>query len=210
LGAIEHQNRTQQGSRLAIRHPLGELELGESIAINGVCLTVVEHTPSQFQVDVSRETLRVTSLDSMRPGSRCNLERALKVGDRLGGHLVSGHVDGLARVVALEPSGESVAAVLRAPSALAGYIAEKGSVTLDGVSLTVNQVLGDDFEVMLIPHTRAVTTLGQLVIDQRLNLEVDVLARYVRRCLQVAGGLEKSSQERDASLEAALKRSGFI
>ena len=157
------------------------LELGASICVDGVCLTVAELGSDSFAADVSGETLRVTTLGDKRAGSRVNLEPSLRAGDALGGHWVSGHVDGVAEVVATERDARSLQVRIEAPGALARYIARKGSVTLDGVSLTVNEVDGPHFSINLIPHTLEVTTLGALAKGSRLNLEIDLLARYVER-----------------------------
>jgi riboflavin synthase len=180
--------------------------MGESVAINGVCLTVVEQAPGRFMADASMETLRVTSLGQLALGGKLNLERALCLGDRLGGHLVSGHVDGMGSVISLTPSGAAVSVRFKVPDELRVYIAPKGSISIDGVSLTVNQVYTDGFDVMLIPHTRAITTLGQLVPAVRVNLEVDLLARYVLRCLQFGSPGTGGSE----TLADALKRSGMM
>ena len=157
------------------------LGLGASICVDGVCLTVAGLEADAFAADVSAETLRVTTLGEKRVGSRVNLEPALRAGDNLGGHWVSGHVDGIAEVTHAERDARSLQARLAAPQALARYIARKGSVTLDGVSLTVNEVDGVNFSINLIPHTLEVTTLGALGAGTRLNLEIDLLARYVER-----------------------------
>jgi riboflavin synthase len=157
------------------------LGLGASICVDGVCLTVAGLEADAFAADVSAETLRVTTLGEKRVGSRVNLEPALRAGDSLGGHWVSGHVDGIAEVTHAERDARSLQARLAAPQALARYIARKGSVTLDGVSLTVNEVDGVNFSINLIPHTLEVTTLGALGAGTRLNLEIDLLARYVER-----------------------------
>jgi riboflavin synthase len=154
---------------------------GDSIAVDGVCLTVAEIRPASFLADVSGETLRVTTLGAKAAGARVNLEPALRAGDALGGHWVSGHVDGVAEVVSVTEEARSLRVGFAVPPALAKYIARKGSVTLDGVSLTVNEVDGAKFSVNLIPHTREVTTFGALAPGVRVNLEVDVLARYVER-----------------------------
>ncbi|WP_114856860.1 riboflavin synthase [Azospirillum brasilense] len=155
--------------------------IGASIANNGVCLTVVEKGPGWFAVQASAETLSKTTLGGWAEGTRVNLERALKVGDELGGHIVSGHVDGVATVVDVRPDGESKRFTFEAPAALAKYIASKGSVALDGVSLTVNEVDGARFGVNIIPHTQDATTFGALKAGDRVNLEIDMLARYVAR-----------------------------
>jgi len=157
------------------------LNLGDSICVDGVCLTVAEHGNSSFFADVSGETLRVTTLGAKLPGALVNLEPALRAGDSLGGHWVSGHVDGIAEVVSMARDARSLQFELLAPRALARYIARKGSVTLDGVSLTVNAVDGAKFSINLIPHTLEVTTLGALAPGSKLNLEIDLLARYVER-----------------------------
>jgi riboflavin synthase len=161
--------------------PPGRLGLGESICVDGVCLTVAELHAGAFVADVSVETLDVTTLGTKLPGARVNLEPALRAGDSLGGHWVSGHVDGVAEVLATADDARSLRVQLAAPTTLARYIARKGSVTLDGVSLTVNDVDGVKFSINLIPHTLSVTTLGDLAPGARLNLEIDLLARYVER-----------------------------
>jgi riboflavin synthase len=161
---------------------LADVRQGDSIAVNGVCLTVVEHDARSFRVHVSAETLSCTvGLDV--PGE-VNLEKALRLADRLGGHLVSGHVDGTGEVTRFEAVGDCMLLAIRAPHALARYIAVKGSITVNGVSLTVNTVAGDEFTINLIPHTLEVTTLKQLKAGSRVNLEVDLIARYVDRMQQ--------------------------
>ncbi|MEP7371553.1 MAG: riboflavin synthase [Nitrosospira sp.] len=161
---------------------LRDVNTGDSIAVNGVCLTVTTLADGTFSVDVSRETLSCTiGLD--RRGGRVNLEKAMRLSDRLGGHLVSGHVDGIGEVVMFKPDGESYRLAIKAPASLLKYIAKKGSITVNGVSLTVNAVAGDKFEVNLIPHTLAVTTLSALEAGAKVNLEVDMLARYVERLI---------------------------
>ena len=157
------------------------LNLGDSICVDGVCLTVADTGAASFQADVSGETLRVTTLGAKAEGARVNLEPALRAGDSLGGHWVSGHVDGIAEVLATSNDARSLRVDFAAPKTLARYIARKGSVTLDGVSLTVNDVDGPRFSVNLIPHTLEVTTLGSLAVGVRVNLEIDLLARYVER-----------------------------
>lgn len=158
---------------------LADVMAGDSIAVNGVCLTAVEHSANTFEVDISAETQRCTT--GFRAGQRVNLEKALRLADRLGGHLVSGHVDGIGRVVLFEAAGESRQLEIEVPDALVRYIAAKGSVCVDGVSLTTNSVSGARFAINLIPHTLTVTTLGDLTPGANVNIEVDLIARYVER-----------------------------
>lgn len=162
---------------------MADVRLGDSIATNGVCLTVVERGADWYVADVSRETVTHTTLADVRVGQRVNLEKALTPTTRLGGHLVSGHVDGVGEVVAVWPDARSVRFRLRAPAELARYIAHKGSITTDGVSLTVNRVEGAEFELNIVPHTVQETNIGDWVPGFRLNLEVDVLARYLERLM---------------------------
>lgn len=176
--------------RIAIetRFPTAEIPLGASICCAGVCLTVVDRGPGWFAVDVSGETLSKTALSQWRSGSPVNLERALRVGDELGGHLLSGHVDGLATLVERKPEGASLRLVFEVERSLGRFVAPKGSIALDGVSLTVNEVVDrgelTGFGINLIPHTQEMTTLGQAAPGQRVNVEVDLLARYVDRLRQ--------------------------
>jgi riboflavin synthase len=162
---------------------LSDVALGDSIAVNGVCLTVVDFQDDWFAADVSGETLSLTSIGQLVEGSRVNLERAMKSGDRFGGHMVSGHVDGLAEVVSRETDARSERFRLRAPAELARYIAHKGSVTIDGTSLTVNIVDGREFELNIIPHTLENTIIGGYKAGTRVNIEVDIIARYLERLL---------------------------
>jgi riboflavin synthase len=171
-------------ARIATRYDVGGIDIGASIACDGVCLTVVAlgaEPENWFDVEISAETVSKTNVGRWAAGKRVNLERALKVGDELGGHIVSGHVDGLAEVVGVRPEGGSVRVTFRAPDALARFIAPKGSVALNGTSLTVNEVSGAEFGVNLIPHTQEVTTWGEVAVGDRVNLEVDTMARYVAR-----------------------------
>ncbi|MCB1532475.1 MAG: riboflavin synthase [Alphaproteobacteria bacterium] len=165
---------------------LSATPIGASICCSGCCLTVVEKGADWFAVDVSGESLSKTIIGSWAEGARINIEPSLKLGDELGGHIVSGHVDGLAELVSVEEEGDSYRLKLRAPQELAKFIAPKGSVTLDGISLTVNEVEGDVFGVNIIPHTWENTTLSDLKPGARLNIEIDMLARYVARQLEVA------------------------
>lgn len=185
IGRIDRVERRSGGVRLAIdagKLALGDVAVGDSIAVSGVCLTVVERGKRGFSVDVSRETLRCTTgLDRMDP---VNLEKALRLSDRLGGHLVSGHVDGVGKVTLFEPKGASRLLRVRAPRGLVRYIARKGSIAVNGVSLTVNAVRGAEFEVNLIPHTLAATTFKNLRVGGSVNLEADLLARYADRLLR--------------------------
>jgi len=183
MGALEARDRRSSGFRVRVRAPFGALDLGESIAVSGVCLTVSECLPEGFSADVSPETHDKTTLGRIALGSAVNLERALAVGERMGGHFVSGHVDAVCQVSEVAVVGNAKRVRVRAPEALMHLVAMKGSVTLDGVSLTVNGVRGTSIELMLIPHTLEATTLSTLHPGQDLNLEVDLLARYVERCM---------------------------
>lgn len=186
VGSISQVTDRDGGLRLVIAThalDLSDVQTGDSIAVNGICLTVIAHTADTFTVEVSRETLDCTvGLDEQ--GAPVNLEKALRLADRLGGHLVSGHVDGVGEVVEFADLGESWKLVVRAPQALAKFIAIKGSITINGVSLTINQVSGSEFGVNLIPHTLAMTNLKNLRAGSRVNLEVDLIARYVERMMQ--------------------------
>jgi riboflavin synthase len=164
-----------------------DFRIGDSICVQGCCLTAVELLGDAFTADVSRETLSLTTLGDLAVGSPVNLEPSLKAGDSLGGHLVSGHVDGLAEIVSISGDARSSRIKISVPQSLARYIARKGSVAVDGVSLTVNEVEGHTFGVNIIPHTQTVTTLGRLVVGSRVNLEIDQVARYVERLLGAAG-----------------------
>ena len=180
---------TQEGdlrARIETGYDTSRIDMGASIASDGVCLTVVDLGPNWYEVQISAETVEKTNLGDWRLGRRVNLERALKVGDELGGHIVSGHVDGVAEVIAMQDDGDSTRVTLRAPLALARFIAPKGSVALNGTSLTVNEVNGCDFGINFIPHTKEVTTWGDVAIGDRINLEIDTLARYVARLAEMS------------------------
>jgi riboflavin synthase len=177
----------QAGDRrfvIRTKHDMKPVAIGASIACSGCCLTVIEKGADWFAVEASGETLDKTHLGDWKEGSRINLEMSLKLGDELGGHLVYGHVDGVGKVAAMTPEGGSVRFTFEVPAELAPFIASKGSVAVDGISLTVNEVRGNRFGVNVISHTQAVTTLGQAKVGQRVNLEVDMLARYVQRLLE--------------------------
>ncbi|WP_213685773.1 riboflavin synthase [Roseicyclus sp.] len=168
-------------ARIATGYDTGGIDIGASIACDGVCLTVTALGPDWFEVDISGETVSKTAISDWVLGRKLNLERALRLGDELGGHIVSGHVDGVADVVGMHDEGASTRITFRAPEALARFIAPKGSVALNGTSLTVNEVNGVEFGVNLIPHTKAVTNWGTTAVGDRINLEIDTLARYVAR-----------------------------
>jgi riboflavin synthase len=182
---------TQEGdlrARITTGYDTGRIDMGASIASDGVCLTVVGLGPDWYEVQISAETVAKTNIghNGWHVGKRLNLERALRVGDELGGHIVSGHVDGVAEVVAMVDEGDSTRVTLRAPEALAKFIAPKGSVALNGTSLTVNDVSGCDFGINFIPHTKDVTTWGDVAVGDRINLEIDTLARYVARLAEMS------------------------
>lgn len=185
---------------------LADVHIGDSIAVSGVCLTAVARTPSGFSADVSGETLARTTLGQLKPGDRVNLEKALLPTTRLGGHIVSGHVDGVGRVTERREQARSVGLRIEAPAALARYIAEKGSICVDGVSLTVNAVTGAAFDLNLVPHTLAETTLGEFHTGREMNLEVDLLARYLERLLQGTAAVGEGS----GITSAFLASHGFI
>ncbi|MCA9645036.1 MAG: riboflavin synthase [Myxococcales bacterium] len=224
VGSLKRRERRGPGFELWIEAPFASYEEGESIAVSGACLTVTHFqspkggAPGGFAADVSQETVDKTSLGNVQLGGSVNLERSLQLGGRLGGHLVSGHVDGLAKLESKTAAGESIAHVFSAPAALMPLIAAKGSVTLDGVSLTVNRLVPDSnphgFEVMLIPHTLSVTTLGKLSPGSEVNLEVDLLARYVVRYLESGAAMAQSADVRapgkdETSLLQTLERAGL-
>ena len=169
---------------IATKHDLTPIAIGASIACSGCCLTVIEKSAGRFAVEVSAESLDKTHLGDWTVGSRLNLELSLKLGDELGGHLVYGHVDGVGKIVSSTPEGGSVRFVFEAPPEVARFVAAKGSIAIDGISLTVNEVDDNRFGVNVISHTQSVTTLGQARVGQRVNLEVDMLARYVARLLE--------------------------
>ena len=185
VGLIEQTEPLGDGLRLTVDTgdlDLDDVAIGDSIANSGVCLTVIEREGKRLKFDVSRETLNC-SVGLDRVGNEVNLEKALTLSDRLGGHLVTGHVDGIGEVVSFMPVAESFELVLRAPQAIAGYIARKGSVTVNGVSLTVNYVNGRVFSINLIPHTIEATNLKRLTAGGQVNLEIDLIARYVERMM---------------------------
>src|SRR5882762_5923152 len=181
LGTVESLKPTDQGAVITIHTslPTSEISIGDSITVSGACLTVVSKSAGRFAMDVSAETLRCTILGDLKPGSRVNLERCLTLDKLLGGHLVSGHVDGVGRIVAITPEGDSKLYTFEVPSAQARYLVEKGSVAIDGVSLTVFSITGRRFSVALIPHTLKLTTLGRKGPSAAVNVESDMLVKYV-------------------------------
>jgi riboflavin synthase len=174
---------------------LGDTEIGDSICVSGVCLTVISKSDSSFTIEVMPETLRTTTLGEMKAGRKVNLERALDIGGRLGGHLVNGHVDGIGQVVSVRREGNAILFEMRIPHALARYVVSKGSIAVDGISLTVVGITGDALTVSIIPHTLDETTLGEASAGTRVNIEVDIIAKYVEAMLRGgtdAGGLEEA------------------
>ena len=215
-GTLERRTSAGRDARLVIR---GEFErepltLGESIAVDGVCLTVaaiVKNGPEVyvFEADASAETLEKTTMGDLAAGAHLNLERAVPIGGRMGGHIVSGHVDGVGRIADKLPIGGSVKVTFQVPREIARYIAQKGSICVSGVSLTVNNVEADRFDVFLVPHTREKTSLDALPVGARVNLEVDVLARYVARLLE-CGRSPSEDSSADADWTERLKRAGYL
>lgn len=189
---------------------LSDVRLGDSIATNGVCLTVVALTAQGYQADLSLETLQRSAFADYHAGQALNLEKALTLNTRLGGHLVSGHVDGVAQVLRRQDLGRAIEFWLRAPAELARYLSEKGSVTLDGISLTINAVDGADFKITLVPHTQQETTTQNWQAGSRINLEVDLLARYLERLLLGERAAESSAANAGGVSMDLLARSGFL
>jgi len=210
VGEIAELNQRGGDVRLRVRTgklDLADVALGDSIAVNGVCLTAVELPGDGFVADVSRETLSLTSLGQLTSGSRVNLEKALTLATRLGGHLVSGHVDGLGTVIDRHEDARSVRFTIEAPAELARYIAHKGSITVDGTSLTVNAVDGRRFELNIVPHTLQETIMGDYAAGRQVNLEVDLVARYLERLLLGDKAAEATSGGIDMEM---LARAGLV
>lgn len=187
---LELEQRGDLRARIGTGYDIGGIDIGASIACDGVCLTVIalgRDPQNWFDVQISAETVGATNVGGWAVGQRLNLERALKVGDELGGHIVSGHVDGVAEVVGVRDEGDSTRVMFRAPEELARFIAPKGSVALNGTSLTVNEVAGRDFGINFIPHTKVATTWGDVAMGDLINLEIDTMARYVARLRDYAG-----------------------
>ena len=209
LGTIE--SMVDQGESIRLKVGVGKLDmsdvaLGDSIATNGVCLTVVDYSPHHYSADVSAETIRLTGFAQYKPGTQVNLEKAMQVSSRFGGHIVSGHVDGVGEVSRIIQHSDYVEIWIDAPDDLAKYIAHKGSITVDGVSLTVNKVNGSELMLWIIPHTLQETVLGTYKTGTRVNLEVDVIARYLERLML---GDKAASKKNDISLEF-LAEHGYL
>jgi riboflavin synthase len=209
VGEVAALTRRGTDAQISVRAPaldLADVKCGDSIAVSGVCLTVIELARDTFVADVSAETLARTIVGELKPGAKVNLEKAMLPTTRLGGHLVSGHVDGVGVVRVRSDAGGAICLRIEAPRELAKYIAEKGSICVDGVSLTVNGVEAAVFELAIIPHTAAVTTLAELQSGRRVNLEVDLIARYLERLLLG----EKPAEAKPAITREFLARHGFI
>ena len=202
VGKIEKIEPRQGGIRLGISARLDPIRVGDSVSVSGVCLTVVSHSGNGFVVEVSPETLKTTTLSDARAGEPVNLEAALRVGDSLGGHLVSGHVDGTGVLSEIVPEGNAWRYRFRAPANVSRYIVEKGSITVDGISLTVAEIRGEEFGVSVIPHTAQITTLGKKKAGDRVNLEADMIAKYVEKFVRPDG--------KESRIDSAfLARHGF-
>ncbi|TLU61648.1 riboflavin synthase [Thalassotalea litorea] len=209
IGRIKAIQRQSSGARIEIETQsldMSDVKLGDSIATNGICLTVVAFNDASFSADVSMETLDRTAFGNYQIGQHVNLEKAMLATARFGGHIVSGHVDGMANIVSVTERGNAWEYWLQVDKSLKAYIAEKGSVTIDGVSLTVNSIDDDKFRLTIVPHTRAETIIASYCVGHQVNLEVDVVARYVERLLQC-----RESQSTDSGVsESLLRKSGFI
>lgn len=202
VGVLRRLERKREGALLEIETalPTAEIGLGDSVSCDGTCLTVVDKSDRTFIVELSYETLKRSTWDDAKPGRTVNLERALKVGDRLGGHIVNGHVDGVGLLTRRQKRGESLEIAIQCDQALLRYIVEKGSVAVDGISLTVNKVSANGFDLALIPHTQGKTTLAEKREGQRLNLETDILGKFVEKLITKGGKIDR----------AFLAEQGFI
>lgn len=213
VGVVRRVVKGREGARLVIgaEKVLGDTKVGDSVAVNGACLTVTEVEAGQFTADCMAETLSRTTIGTIERGRRVNLERALALGQRLGGHMVLGHVDAVGKVKSIKPRGDSLEVEVSLPEEIESLVAEKGSVAVDGVSLTIIRVGSEGFVVGLIPHTIAATTLVDLGPGSRVNLEADVIARYVQRCMAVTGtGGEADSGATDGLGIDLLVEKGFV
>ena len=196
MGAVKLLEKSMTGTRLTIlaKAVMDDLPIGASVSVNGACLTVIKRNDKEFTVDVSPETMTVTNLGKLAAGSPVNLERAMKLNERIGGHLVAGHVDGVGTIRERHQEGNGTVITIEAPSEILRYCIPKGSITVDGVSLTINEVTGRSFSVMIIPHTAKVTTLGIKQQEDSVNLESDLIGKYVERLLQERGQLPPKSE----------------
>lgn len=211
MGKIKKIYRGPDSARITIEGEkvLSDVKLGDSIAVNGICLTVVVFTDRFFEVDVMAETLRKTNLAELKPGDRVNLERALRVGDRLGGHIVSGHIDGVGVISRQQREDIAVITEIKAPAEVMRYVVRKGSVAIDGISLTVVDCTDEAFQVSLIPHTAMLTTLGYKKQGDRVNLESDIIGKYVERLLGFTANTGPTGKSPELSLDF-LAQNGFI
>jgi riboflavin synthase len=211
LGTLTAIRPSGQGARLALESgiSLADTTVGDSIAVNGACLTAVTISGNRFEADVSPETLRLTTLGSAKIGDRVNLERALRLSDRLDGHLVSGHIDGIGGIRQRKPLGNAVLITISAPRPLIRYMIHKGSVAVDGVSLTINSLGPDSFEVSIIPHTAGMTTVGFKQPGSTVNIETDMIGKYIERFMTMPGDSNASGSKNDIDI-ALLARSGFM
>ena len=195
MGAVISLDKTLAGTRMTILAStvMGDLKIGDSVSVNGICLTVVSKSERDFAVEVSPETLSVTTLGQVTAGAPVNLERPMKLNERIGGHLVAGHVDGVGTIRSRHQEGNAIFFTIEAPSEILRYCVTKGSITIDGVSLTINEVADHSFSIAIIPHTAKVTTLGLKQINDTVNLESDLIGKYVERLLQERSHLPKST-----------------
>lgn len=213
VGHIKSMMRHGDDMRVTVntgKLDMSDVKLGDSIATNGVCLTVVDFSENHYSVDVSAETLKYSGFADYKVGTRVNLEKALAVNDRLGGHIVSGHVDGVGTVSRIVEHTKYIEIWVQAPDDLAKYIAHKGSITTDGVSLTVNEINGAEFMLWVIPHTLQETVLGDYSVGTRINLEVDLIARYLERLLQGEAAAKPDSENASGINMAFLAENGFL
>jgi riboflavin synthase len=211
LGALTAVKPSGQGARLSVTAEvsLENTGIGDSIAVNGACLTAVSISGNRFEVDVSPETLQHTTLGNARVGDRVNLERALRLGDRLDGHLVSGHIDGTGVIRQRQPLGNAVIITISVPKELARYMIHKGSVAVDGVSLTINALGPESFDVSIIPHTAGLTTVGFKQPGSRVNIETDMIGKYIERFITTPGETASAGEKKDIDI-AFLAKSGFM
>ncbi|MHB1420498.1 MAG: riboflavin synthase [Bacillota bacterium] len=209
LGIMKRIRKGPNSAVITVEGPgvLGDVKLGDSIAVNGVCLTVVEFTREIFTVEVMAETLARTNLGQLTPGSRVNLERATRLGDRLGGHMVSGHIDGVGTISRRQPLDIAIVFEVQAPEEVLKYIIPKGSVTVDGISLTVVGCFPGFFTVSVIPHTAGKTTLGYRQLGEQVNLEADMIAKYIERLLEARGG---NKEQKSGITPNFLAQHGFL